>query len=163
MPNKGEPLGQITITYKGPGDCSVDPPTGFLNRDVQTMTWTLVDKSGLNARLKNPTGGIVFLDPDPPAYSRWSPPGTQPAGSATVYTASANDRIPHGNAAKKYAYDIVIERDSTDGASRGEGEAVTEERIPIRANAAGGAQLDAAAGGDVVEVIDPPIENEPQP
>lgn len=57
-------LGQITITYNGPGDADLDPPVGQLNRDVQTMNWHLVDRSGLNAKFAVP-GGIVFPFPVP--------------------------------------------------------------------------------------------------
>src|SRR5688500_9959957 len=159
---EGAKLGQITITYNGPGDANLDPPVGLLNRDVQTMNWHLIDRSGLNAKFAVP-GGIVFPFPvpdPPPAYSKWT--GTTPVGAANHYAANAEDRIPHGNPPKLYSYDIVLERDE-----------------PGHGDGAGGRTSETMHAGDLIakfrttqrdgelirdpEIIDPPVENQPQP
>lgn len=154
-------LGEVTIIYNGPGDAQLDPPIGRLNRDVQTMTWTLEDRSGLNARFIVP-GGITFPWPPPsppPPYSRWNPPGTVPEGDATRYTANAQDKIPHGSPRKIYSYDIVLERDDP---SRNGG------RVQERINAGDmlkrmRQQAKREQENLELEIIDPPVENEPLP
>ena len=158
--------GQVTITYNGPGSITLDPAVGLLNRDVQTMNWTLVDKSGLNARFKvnsDGTGGIVFPfppPPPPPSYSRWNPPGSVPTGNATQYSADAHDRVAHGMPAKKYSYDIHIERDTTSGErGRGDGGPARTEEVLHVADLIG--QRSRAEAGS--EIFDPPVENQPLP
>lgn len=154
-------LGEITITYNGPGDATLDPPIGRLNRDVQTMTWTLVDLSGLNARFVVP-GGIVFPwppDNPPPVYSRWSPPGTVPVGDATRYTANAQDKIPHGHPRKLYSYDIVLERDDPERNGGRVQERIHAGDLLKRARQ----QAKREQENLELEIIDPPVENEPLP
>jgi hypothetical protein len=142
--------GQVTITYNAPNNVTIDPPLARLDRDVQTITWILVDKSGLNAEFKVP-GGIVFPwpphdEPPPPLkYSKWNPPGTDPVGDATTYSADVNDKIPHGDKPKLYSYDIVIERDIPDGNGRTEETMHADEVLRRK------------------QIIDPPVENQPLP
>jgi hypothetical protein len=155
-------LGQITITYNGPDDATIDPPVGMLNRDVQTMNWHLVDRSGLNAKFAVP-GGIVFPFPvpnPPPAYSKWT--GTVPVGDANHYSANAEDRIPHGNPPKLYSYDIVLERDAP-GHGDSAGGRTTETMHARDLIARFKKRLQQDQGVGVPEIIDPPVENQPQP
>lgn len=161
--------GQVTITYNGPGDVNLDPPVGLLNRDVQTMNWTLVDKSGLNARFKvdaEGKGGIVFPPPPapPPHYSRWSPPGSVPTGNETQYSADVHDQVNHGMPAKKYSYDIHLERDSTSSErAHGGGDIARTEEV---LHAGDLIRKHPRRGGDSdrdPEIIDPPVENQPLP
>jgi hypothetical protein len=142
-------LGQVTITYNGPNDVTLTPPIGQINRDVQTITWELVDASGLNAKFKVP-GGITFPWPPPsppPPYSKWT--GTTPVGNETTYSADANDKIPHGQPRKFYAYDIHIMHDSAPGAEGPQVEDVISAHEALRKR--------------VEETIDPPVENQPLP
>ncbi len=165
--------GQVTITYNGPGDVKLDPPVGILRRDVQTMNWILVDTSGLNATFKvdaNGEGGIVFPvppPPPPPHYSRWSPPGSVPKGNATQYSADVHDQVAHGMPPKKYSYDIVIERDPT-AAERAEGggEIARLEEMLHAADFVTKHKQQSQAQSDndrEPEIVDPPVENQPQP
>jgi hypothetical protein len=157
-------LGQVTITYRGPKDVTITPSIGQINREVQTITWTLVDVSGLDAKFKVP-GGIVFSWPPPdppPPYSRWT--GTTPTGNETEYSANANDPIPHGNPSKFYSYDIVIVRKESSGERAGGGgeDSIVEEVVhAYEVNRTAAAQARRSVSGE--EIIDPPVENQPLP
>jgi hypothetical protein len=162
-------LGEITITYNGPGDISLDPPVGQLNRDFQTMTWNLVDRSGLHAKFAVP-GGITFPFPPPlppPAYSRWDPPGTTPTGDDTRYQAQANDKIPHGNPRKIYSYDIEIVRDPELNPEPN-AKPISEKFHVPDVLAKMKQKQHGQTAGEVhpikdLEIFDPPVENQPQP
>lgn len=154
-PEPGPIYGQVTITWYGPGAWKVEPATGLLNRDVQTMTWTLINASdaamNFQPKFPVPVGGIVFKRPGAGSgLSQWNPPGTVPTGSETVYSASANDRVPHGSPAKKYEYDVFI--DYYDGESN-----ARHDHLSMSA------YVRSRQEELRVEEIDPPIENEPQP
>ncbi len=158
MADKDPIYGHVTVTWFGPGAWNVEPPTGLLNRDVQTMTWKLVDASDPLFRFKPrfPAQEVIkFREPGAGSgLSRWHPPGTVPAGDAATYSADANDRVPHGSPAKRYEYDIHVEYDAID------------ERITMRDRLSVAAWIRARqqrGHEKAIQDIDPPIENEPQP
>lgn len=133
-PKKGE----ITITYNGPNDVIISPDPGLLDRNHQKMTWNLVTNvPGVEFAVP---GGITFPNPPPqhdPPYTPW--PGDTPAGNATQYTADAKYKVPHGDPVQTYCYLIDL---------------VTPD---------GGLRIAQVQRATTNEIIDPPIDNEPEP
>ncbi|HYI09962.1 MAG TPA: hypothetical protein VEK57_12960 [Thermoanaerobaculia bacterium] len=143
--------GQVDIFFIEDGMVLIEPHLGLLDRDVQTMVWTLhTEVEGV--KFVNPTGGIEFpWPPDPdnppdppppdlpvtPVFSKW--PGDDPIGDERRYTADVKHRVDHGQPSQFYYYDIVL--DTPGGVQR----------------------FRKAWRKDTREVIDPPIENEPKP
>lgn len=135
--------GSVTVFYYGPGDYDLEPPIGILDRNVQTMQWTLVVPNGSTARFRDDKdgGGIVFNPPPelPPGFSEW--PGEVPLREDDwQIRAKANHKVPEGAQLQLYRYDIYV--DPGDGG--------IAERVQVRRP-------------DAIEKIDPGMENQPQP
>ena len=127
-------IGEVFITFVSKTVVIVDPYVGVLDRDHQVMTFRLVSDDPRVTFTE--TGGITFPDPPPPGYAKW--PGETPKGDRNVYTADVAFKQPDGETAL-YRYSITL--DTPDG--------------PIH--------VDKVQRADTNEVIDPDIENRPQP
>lgn len=132
MPTKGS----VTINYNAEGHHTLEPPMGVLDRNVQTMQWSLVAPENV----KFATQGILF-DVDPPAgYSLW--PGDDPVREdAWQYRAKVNLKMPE-LPVQLYRYDIRLEIEGV----------VTKIDV-----------FKPGPDGTFIKIIDPPIENQPQP
>lgn len=140
--------GSVTININKDGTVTLVPPVGVLDRNIQTMQWSLVAPE----RFKFAADPIVFQTSDlPPGYILWTPPGEAPVRENDWQVrAKANYKVPKEDPPLppvKYRYDIFVDETITEG----DGGTTTAHR-----------KL-AALHPATLEKIDPDMENEPQP
>ncbi|HEY0158541.1 MAG TPA: hypothetical protein VGF28_14760 [Thermoanaerobaculia bacterium] len=128
-------IGEVFVTFISKDVVIVDPFLGQLDRDHQVMTWRLAsDVPGVEFA---EVDGITFPGAVPQGFTPW--PGDKPTGDARTYTANVRFQVPHGEPAQKYRYLIALD---TPG-----GRIIVDQVRSAQAN----------------ELVDPDIENRPQP
>jgi len=137
--------GSVTINIDDEGTAILVPPLGVLDRNIQTMQWSLVAPG----EFKFAPDPIVFQTKGlPPGYRPWTPPGQPPVRENDWQVrAQANLKVEKGDPPVKYRYDIYVDVSTT-----GEDGSVNFERRKI-----------SVLHPETLEKIDPDMENQPQP
>ncbi|HEX2834791.1 MAG TPA: hypothetical protein VHW00_17390 [Thermoanaerobaculia bacterium] len=140
--------GSVTIIVDTTGKAELDPPLGLLDRNIQTMQWSLVAPEEF--KFSDPP--IVFQSEGlPPGFVSW--PGDTPAKENDWQVrAKVNKKV---DKPEFYRYDIFVDvqTSSTNGGVR-------VERRKLKVHRAVEA---TEAEHEHKEKIDPDMENQPQP
>jgi hypothetical protein len=135
--------GSVTINIAADGTYTLVPPLALVDRNIQTMQWSL--NAPANYKFAEP--GIVFQPPPSDAYRPW--PGDEPTRENDwQYRAKVAKKIAHGSPAEMYLYYIhlAVTVEGSDGSSRVETLRLGKMQHPV-----------------TLELIDPDMENQPQP
>lgn len=128
--------GSVTINFSAIGIYSIEPVLGIVDRNVQVLQWTLVAPEGVTFAKE---GIILSPEPLPLGFSPWPQDAELMREDDWQYRCEVNAKINKGDPPQRYRYDIVINVGGV------------EQRVTL---------VDAATGQ---EVIDPPVENQPEP
>ncbi len=135
--------GSVTINIFEDGTVTLVPPLGVLDRNIQTMQWSL----NAPERYRFAPEPIVFQTTDlPSGFIPWSGDAPQLENDWQV-RAKANLRVRKGDPPVKYRYDIYVIESISSGP-----ETISQVRRKLFC-------LDPA----LLEKIDPDMENQPQP